>query len=103
MRKIVEGLVYDTTKAESAAEWRNRYGSQDFKCYEQLYKTKSESWFLVGEGGPMSSWGQNRAGGRTYGSDLRPLSRDQALSWCEEREIDPDVVMKHFGDMLKEA
>ena len=34
---------------------------------------------------------------RGWGEDIEPLTEAEALTWCEERRIDPDTVAAHFN------
>jgi hypothetical protein len=109
MKKIIDGIRYDSDKAVFLGEYDNiGAGAQsrsDFHWWEAaLYKTpRSGRFFLCGTGGPMSrfsqSVGQNQWSG---GSDLIPMSKEEALSWAE-RHLAPDTVEEHFGDMIEDA
>lgn len=106
MKKIVNGKIYDTEKStligESSATDAHR---GDFRYWEaSLYQTpRSKSFFLAGEGGPMTrfaqSCGQNSWEG---GSDLIPMTREQALEWAEAN-LKPAIVEHYFADVLEEA
>lgn len=104
MRRVIEGKVYDTEKAIMVAE--AEFGvSGDFRhWHEALYKTAKGNYFLYGEGGPMTKYARDLGNNTTGGSSaITPLSRQEALRWCEEHDVDAEVIEKEFGDMVEEA
>ena len=104
MKKIIEGKVYDTEKAEMIGGWSEGYRSDFRYVHERLYVTKNGSFFLWGEGGAMSSWARTCPDGRSYcgGEGLRPMSREEAFKWCQVR-LDPEEYEEHFMDLIEEA
>ena len=103
-KKIVNGIRYNTETAELIAKWSNSYYSSDFKyCEESLYKTKKGSWFISGEGGPMSKYAVS-AGNNSYGggSDIRPLTPEEARQWLEDTEHFNELE-NHFAEQLVDA
>ena len=87
MKKIINGKRFDTSTAKLIASWSNSYYSNDFKhCKEQLYRTKKGNFFLYGEGGPMSKYSVSVGNAYGGGSDITPISRDEARKWLEETE-----------------
>lgn len=105
MRKVINGLRYDTEKATKIGTAEYHGSCTDFQYWEAtLYRTpRSNRFFLAGHGGPMSrfsqSIGQNQWGG---GEDLIPMSHGEALEWAEQH-LDADEIEKHFGDILEDA
>ena len=104
MKKIINSKRYDTKTATEIGSWDNGLPSNDFgTCSETLYKTKSGNYFLYGEGGAMSSYsvsvGNNGYGG---GSDIIPMSKQDAMKWCESRDL-ADEIEEEFADMVKDA
>lgn len=98
MKKIINGKVYNTDTAQLIADWANSYASNDFHyCEESLHRTKFGQYFIAGFGGAMTSY-QTSAGSNSWGggSEIRLLSEVEALQWCEERDIDPEVVAANF-------
>ncbi|KPK66796.1 MAG: hypothetical protein AMS21_01180 [Gemmatimonas sp. SG8_38_2] len=102
MRQVIEGLIYDTEKAEKIG-YSSYSNSGDFRHYEEtLYKTKNGNFFIAGGGGPMSSWGKPAGNNEIHGSTgIIALSEEEAIQWCEEHEIDADDIEEHFE--VKEA
>lgn len=103
MRRVINGKVYDTGKAELIAEWDNGYYGNDFKrCEESLYRTPKGAWFVVGEGGPMSKYARP-VGNMTSGGDgLEPLTGDEAYQWLEDKR-ETELIEKCFPDRIEEA
>lgn len=100
MKKIINGLRYDTEKAIEVGSASHSYPS-DFSHWEAtLYKTpRSGRYFLAGEGGAMSMFAsridQNSWGG---GSGIRPLTREEALEWAEGN-LSTEEIEDGFGEI----
>lgn len=102
MKKIIEGKLYNSENAVAIGSYDNlAHGADsinDFHYWEAtLYKTpRSGRFFLVGEGGPMSRFAQS-AGQNSWrgGSDLTPLSKEEALEFAEQY-LDAETVIEHF-------
>jgi len=109
MKKIIEGVRYDTEKAILIGEYDNLCAGvdsvTDFGYWEAgLYVTpKAGRYFLAGEGGAQTQFsrsiGQNSWSG---GEGIIPMTKAEALAWAE-RYLDEDVVEEHFADMLVDA
>lgn len=109
MRKIANGKRYDTETAtligETSNIGRGADSAGDFNYWSAgLYRSpRGAHYFLAGEGGPMSrfgqSVGQNSWGG---GRDIIPMSKEEAFEWAQEN-LTPDEVEAAFGDMVEEA
>jgi hypothetical protein len=97
MRKIINGIAYDTEKAQLIHDWDNGRGSRDFSaCNEMLYKTKAGRWFLHGRGGPNSRWAEDEGNNaRTGGQDIVPMTEEAAKSWLEEHSP-AELYEQHF-------
>ena len=71
---------------------------------EELYKTPNGRYFLFGEGGPKTEYFQDVGNGSYSGSStIIPLTKEEALEWAEKREIDGDIILEEFSDLLDEA
>ena len=58
MRRIIDGLAYDTDKAELVHKWHDSYPANDFHAVEEsLYKTPADRWFIYYVGGALSQYG----------------------------------------------
>lgn len=101
MKKIIDGKVYNTKTATHLCGWSNDAPFRDFNyCDEDLYLSPKGAYFLAGEGGALSEYSTEHAGGgRSGGESMRLLSKAEALQWCEERDIDPDKIAEIFVDL----
>ena len=98
MKKIIQGVLCDTSTAKFLGE-ASYLSDRDFAHWsEELYRTKSGKYFLYGEGGPASRYavtvGQNEWSG---GEKIQLLSRETAMKWAEEY-LDGDEYIAAFGD-----
>ena len=98
MKKIIKGKLYDTDTAKKLAVWSNEYYPNDFNfCQERLYRKRTGEYFLQGEGGAMSQYGEAAyGGGWTYGFEIIPLTYENARAWAEEK-LDADEYAEIFG------
>lgn len=101
MRFIREGKVYDTNNAIMISEYDSGHPRGDFKRFEEtLYRTKKGAWFLVGEGGPMTHYGQPCPTGGIMGGDgIQILTEDEAREWCENprHEVPTSTIERYFS------
>lgn len=104
MKEIIDGLRYDTKKAELIGTASSRCGVTDFRHFEAgLYVTKNRRFFLAGEGGPMSMWrDQIDHNSWSGGSGIIPLDKHDALEWAEDH-LDQEDFEKHFADLIEDA
>jgi hypothetical protein len=104
MKATINGKTYNTETASPIASAGYPGSVTDFQNWdESLYLTAKGSYFLHGSGGPMSAYaepvGNNGMGG---GSRIIPMTKAEALAWCEQRECQ-DAIEQHFADMVTEA
>ena len=104
MKQIIEGRRYNTETAQEIGSGGGKAYPGDFHYYsESLYKTPRGNYFLAGEGGPLSRYGRPAYGGGTCGGDgILPVSKEDALSWCEEH-LDPEDYSEFFEDLIEDA
>jgi hypothetical protein len=97
MKKVINGKVYDTEKATLIGEYRFS-NPTDFYYYEEaLYKSKKGQFFIAGEGGAMTKYAEALGNGSTGSGDgMELLSPEEALDWCENHDIDSDVIAQNF-------
>jgi hypothetical protein len=98
MRAVIKGKLYDTKNAVRVAEWSSPHTRGDFhRADEELFRTRKGAWFLAGEGGALSRWGEpTPRGGWGSGSGILPLSKAGARAWCEQHDVDADTIAAHF-------
>lgn len=104
MKKIINGLRYDTDNAVIIGSASYGYG-RDFSAWDAtLYKTpKSGRFFLAGEGGPMTIFGRSTGQNETQGgTGLIPMDKNEALAWAEH-QLTPEEVEKGFGTDVQDA
>jgi len=103
VKKIINGKRYDTETAKEVAGYRNGLGGNDFRnISENLYKTKKGSWFLAGEGGPMTKYSRPCGNMTAGGSDIIPLSDEEALNWLDLYDK-VEAIEKYFKDSIEDA
>lgn len=99
MKKIINGKVYDTEKAECVGDWCNGYSTSDFNyCSETLYRKKTGEFFLYGEGGARTVYAQSRGNMVCGGMKIIPLTYEKAQKWAEEK-LDGEEYEKIFGEI----
>jgi hypothetical protein len=104
MKATIARKTYNTETATLIGSWSNGCFTTDFAYLsEDLYRTARGAFFVAGEGGARSSYaqsyGSNSVGG---GAAIRPLTKDEALDWCEEHDCQ-DAIEEHFSEMVAEA
>lgn len=109
MKKIVNGLRYDTDKAilvgeASSLDKQTDYVDDFSHWFAGLYRTqRSGRYFLAGRGGPMSRFAQS-AGQNSWsgGEDIIPMSREEALEWAHYY-LPTEIIVEHFADDVEDA
>jgi len=98
MKKVINNAVYDTGTATFIGSFDNGYLPGDFSYYEEtLYRTKSGKYFLHGEGGANSRYGEWHGNSGGSGEKIMPMSYDDAAEWAQ-KNMDGDDYIKAFGD-----
>lgn len=103
MKKIIDGLRYDTEKAIKIGSYANGFGSDFRNWAATLYRTpRSGRYFLAGEGGPMTRFARSVSNMTGGGDGLFPMTKEEALAWAKQY-LDADAIEKHFGDAIQDA
>lgn len=104
MKKIINGLRYDTERAIEIGSYDNGLGCSDFRNWSAtLYRTpRSGRYFLAGSGGPMTRFARSVGNMSSAGDGLFPMTSEEALDWAEQY-LDADAIEKHFGDAIEDA
>lgn len=103
MKTIINGKRYDTEKATFVAEYSEGYGSGDFRFLEEkLYRTQNGSWFLHGQGGPLTDYCEQHGSMRTGSERIEPFTENEAAAWLE-RTNNFNALEMHFADKIAEA
>ena len=85
MKKIINGLAYNTDTAKEIDSYCNELPMSDF-CYleETLYQKDNGEFFLHGNGGARTVYCNSYPDGSVSGGeDIIPLSVDEAKEWVE--------------------
>jgi hypothetical protein len=109
MKKIIDGMRYNTEISVLIGKTNNIGRGcdsvNDFQYWEAaLYKTpRSGRFFLAGSGGAMSRFAQ-ASGQNTWtgGSDLIPLTKDEAYQWAEQH-LSPEQLEAAFPEKIQDA
>jgi hypothetical protein len=103
MKKVIDGLLYDTESATEVAYWHNGKLPGDFhRAEETLYRTPNGRWFLHGKGGAMSDYRRPAGDGFRDGEEIRALTKDEAQAWLE-RHDKIHALEKWFSDEIEPA
>lgn len=99
MRKIINGKIYDTEKAECLGSYDNGNCRNHFSFYEaELYKTKKGNYFIYENGGPNSKCSIYVGGNYMGGSNIYSVSKEEASQWAE-KHLEIDDYIRIFGDI----
>ena len=98
MRSVISGKIYDTKTATEICQLVCPYYRSDFGWHcTHLYRSPKGRFFLAGEGYAASMWATHHSdGGRSSGSGMRVIDRDEARSICEDAGLTPEVIAKYF-------
>lgn len=97
MKKIINGKKYDTETAKAVGSWDNENPGINY-VEETLYRKKTGEYFLHGEGGPNSRYGEMYGESYMYGERITPVTEDEAKSWTE-RKLNGDKYEEIFGEV----
>ena len=98
MKKVIDGAVYNTATAREIGSWDNGYQYSDFsRADETLYRTKSGKYFLHGEGGGNSQYGEWHGNSGGPGEEIRPYTPQEARQWAEDH-LTADEYAAEFGE-----
>ena len=102
MKRVIDRKLYDTETAEPIAQYAPITDRGNFNyLIETLYRTEDGEYFLHGEGGAATEYAQRCNGGKTDGAEIKLLTEEQALDWCEERSMDGEIVLDEFADLIE--
>jgi len=98
MKKIIKGAVYDTETAKVIGAYDSGYPLSDFHAFtETLYRTKAGNYFVYGEGGGLSPYGEWHGNSGGPGERITPMTYADAKSWAETK-LTGDEYIQAFGD-----
>ncbi|MCB1819600.1 MAG: hypothetical protein KDI77_16905 [Gammaproteobacteria bacterium] len=97
MKQVIDGKLFNTETAERVAHDDNSLPVNDFNNWDEtLYRTKNGRWFVHGRGGPLTRYAEAVGNGWTGGQEIRPLTETQARTWCEDHQINADLIARYF-------
>ena len=98
MKKVIKNTLYDTDTATQLAQYKSKLPVNDFAYYtEELYRTKFGKYFLYGEGGGNSRYGEWHGNSGGPGEKIIPMSYDDATEWAQ-KNLNGDEYIKIFGE-----
>jgi hypothetical protein len=102
MQQVIDRKLYDTETAEEIAQYAPITDKGDYNyLIETLYKTPDGEYFLHGDGGAATKWAEKVSNKRMPNEEIKLLTDEEALDWCEERAIDGGIVVEEFGELLE--
>ena len=103
MRKVIDGKMYNTATANEIGSSGNGLGCSDFDyVVETLFVTTKGNWFLHGEGGARTKYGEGN-GREIWGSEnIIPMTKQEAFRWAS-MNLNPLRFELYFKDMIEEA
>jgi hypothetical protein len=85
MRTVIDGIRYDTNKAEIVGSYNIWPGWNDFRNRKRLCMTSNGCFFLARESGAMTEFAHTCSdNSRTASSRIVPISAEEALRWAEQ-------------------
>ena len=102
MKQVINCKLYDTDEAEQIA----RHAPNTDRRYlyfliETLYKTSDCDYFVHGEGGAQTKNAKSTGDWRTGSEQVRLLSEEEAVDWCEANAIDANVIIEEFDHLIE--
>ena len=103
--KIINGKRYNTETAEEVADCYDvGLATGDFHAFDEtLYRTQRGAWFILGNGGAMTSYAVS-IGNTTSGRSgvIRAIPAADAYEWLEQHN-ETEALEHHFGDIIENA
>ncbi len=106
MKSIRNGKRYDTETAIEVIHSSYTGSRSNFQWWEAtLYKTpRAGRFFLAGKGNGMSRFATRHPdGGFSEGEGIIPLTKEDALEWAEQENLDIDTFELYFMEMIEDA
>lgn len=103
MKRIINGKVYDTSKAKHIGFSSNNCSYSDLNyCAETLYQKKTGEFFLHGESGANGKYSKS-LGNNSWcgGEDIIPLDWEAAREWAESH-MDANAYEEIFGEVQED-
>jgi hypothetical protein len=103
MKKIINGVRYNTETAQKLAENYNNLGYNDFYYLnEEIYRTTNGKYFLFGEGGAATKYGISEGNFKHASETIIPLSEKEVFDLLEKwNEV--EMIEELFPDRIQDA
>ena len=97
MKKVIDGLVYNTDTGILLATKGTGYTANFSDWYENLYITKKGRFFVNYWGGAATQFAERYNNGRTAseGSGICTLTKDEALDFLNDAEV-KEIAEEYF-------
>jgi len=105
MKKVIDGVGYDTKKAIFLGQVSSGFSKEDIRwSVTELYRTRSGNYFLHGYGGPGSPYAvwDNESDAHIHGEAIIPTTLYDVIVWAEEYLPD-DKLKSVIKDIHQEA
>lgn len=104
MKKYLNNKLYDTSTATLVGANSNKLPASDFSwMWESLYRKRTGEYFLFGEGGPMTRYGESCGNNEYgYGKSIIPLTFEAAQKWAE-KNLEEDEYESEFHPSEEEG
>jgi hypothetical protein len=101
MKQVVGGIRYDTEKAIAVARVSGDSGTPHWFSGTIYITPKSRRWFVSGDGGPFSLFGQDVGGGTcASGSGIVPLSPERVREFLEGGDSECQSALETYAEEL---
>ncbi len=101
MQQVIDRTLYDTEQAEKIARYAPNMDTGDFNyLIETLYKTTTGEYFLHGDGGAATKWAEKHGARQIPNEEIRLLTEEDAVEWCEERKIEGSIIVEEFRHLI---
>ena len=103
MKKVIKGKMYNTETADFLAGKDNRKYGDYYYFNEELYKTTKGRYFLYGEGGGATKYGNcSWCSTKKVFWNIFAFTETEAFEWLAEKDF-PNVIEKEFPHLFEEA
>ncbi len=104
MKKVINGLVYNTENSTEIGRFNNGLDRKNYQFWEAvLYiSPHKKHYFLAGYGGPMTRFGAIRDTSSgwcaAFSERIDRMSKEKAFEWAKIY-LSPEEVKEYFADM----
>jgi hypothetical protein len=101
MKQVIDGIRYDTEKAVPVARVSGNSGTPHWFSGTLYITPRSRRWFMSGDGGPYSPFGQSVGwGAYASGSGIAPLTPERAREILEGGDDECQSAMERYAEEL---